>query len=356
MVSSECLQDVDNWKSLSVFFQLLPSQDTGTIIYTNTTDDTISLAPNLVIACATFCFYPEQIDASVNIGNAPALSYIHAISQEISSLSFRDQVSTSSGIRDKIGFDVPIEQSIPTIDFAQVSMGSSDPAERKFVESLIQKHRSIISTSQWDLGLFNVSPAHISVKSDVVPHFSNQRPIADADVRDLAKDMIDELLRRKLICKANSPWNSPLLILKKSPREYKLGSVMSDGQLCEVPGRKRSKWDKKAGLRLVISLKKLNQCLKPRKDQGLLPRIHDQLNQLRSYSVLHSLDFSAAYWQLPITPSSQLKTAFFSLPRLMQNNICFVVYRKVFVILPRFLQIEFIILYKNIPYSIVFHI
>ena len=206
------------------------------------------------IACATFCFYPEQIDGSVNIGNAPALSYIHAISQELSSLSFRDQVSTSSGIRDKIGFDVPIEQSIPTIDFAQVSMGSSDPAERKFVESLIQKHRSIISTSQWDLGLFNVSPAHISVKSDVGPHFSNQRPIADADVRDLAKDMIDELLRRKLICKANSPWNSPLLILKKSPREYKLGSVMSDGQLCEVPGRKRSKWDKKAGLRLVISV------------------------------------------------------------------------------------------------------
>ena len=163
VISSECLQDVDNWKSLSVFFQLLPSQDTGTIIYTNTTDDTISLAPNLVIACATFCFYPEQIDASVNIGNAPALSYIHAISQELSSLSFRDQVSTSSGIRDRIGFDVPIEQSIPTIDFAQVSMGSSDPAERKFVESLIQKHRSIISTSQWDLGLFNVSPAHISV-------------------------------------------------------------------------------------------------------------------------------------------------------------------------------------------------
>ena len=127
-------------------------------------------------------------------------------------------------------------------------MGSSDLAGRKFVESLIQKHQSIISTSQWDLGLFNVSPAHISVKSGVVPHFSNQQPIADADIRDLAKDLIDELLHRKLICNANSPWNSPLLILKKSPREYKLGSVMSDGQLCEVPGRKRSKWDKKAGL------------------------------------------------------------------------------------------------------------
>ena len=57
----------------------------------------------------------------------------------------------------------------------------------------VKKHKSIISTNKWDLGLFNVSPAHISVKSGVVPHFSNQQPIADADVRDLAKDMIDEL-------------------------------------------------------------------------------------------------------------------------------------------------------------------
>ena len=73
--------------------------------------------------------------------------------------------------------------------------------------------------------------------------------------------MIDELFQRGLITKSHSPWCSPLIILKKAPRECKLGSVMSNKEVCRIPGMKMSGWDPQAGLRLVISLKKLKQSL-----------------------------------------------------------------------------------------------
>ena len=63
VVSSECLQVLDDWTSLSVFFHLIQSRATGTIIYTNTTDENVSLFPVSVVACAEVCYYPEQIDA-----------------------------------------------------------------------------------------------------------------------------------------------------------------------------------------------------------------------------------------------------------------------------------------------------
>ena len=50
---------------------------------------------------------------------------------------------------------------------------------------------------------------------------------------------------------------------------------------------------------------------KPCRQQGQLPKISDQLNQLREYTVLHSLDFSGAFWQLALDETSQDLTGFF---------------------------------------------
>ena len=104
-------------------------------------------------------------------------------------------------------------------------------------------------------------------------------------------------------------------MLRNAPREYKLNSIKTDGSVCKVTGQKRSQWDPKAGLRFVISLKNLNLAAKPHEDQWILPKITEQLYMLKYYTVVHALDFYAAYWHLPLDETSQKLTIF--LPHLL---------------------------------------
>ena len=198
---------------------------------------------NIVIACAEFAYQPVQIDADITINKVPAVSFLHAITDELKSVSFRDHITFSSELLDKIGIEVPNDPPVEDIDLKAISMGSSNDIERTFVENLVLKYQSIISCSQWDLGVLSDTPAHISVKTGTIPHFSKQRMISDPEVRIVAAKMIAELKSRGLIKNSTSPWNSPLIILKKAPRVYKLGSVMSNNELCQIPGMKRSAWD-----------------------------------------------------------------------------------------------------------------
>ena len=190
-------------------------------------------------------------------------------------------------------------------------MESATEHEQIFMEKLFTKYDIIISKSQWDIGLFDTEPAHISVKAGFSPKYKRQPALIDPSIRKVAASMIIELKKRGLIKKCQSPWSSPLLVLRKAPREYKLNSIKSDGSVCKVPGQKRSQWDPKAGLRFVISLKNLNLAAKPHEDQGILPKITEQLSMLKNHSVVYALDFSAAHWHLPLDESSQKLTSFF---------------------------------------------
>ena len=156
------------------------------------------------------------------------------------------------------------------------------------------KYESIITKSQWYIGLFDTERAHISIKAGYSPKYTRQPAIIDPSIRKVAASMIIELEERGLIKKCQSPWSSPLLVLRKAPREYKLNSIKTDGSVCKVPGQKRSWWDPKVGLRFVISLKNLNLAAKPHEDQGILPKITEQLSMLNNYDVVHTLDFAAA--------------------------------------------------------------
>ena len=109
-------------------------------------------------------------------------------------------------------------------------------------------------------------------------------------------------------------------MLRKPPKKNKINSIKTDGSVCKVPGQKRSQWDPKAGLLFVTSLKNLNLAASPHKDQGILPKITEQLSMLKNYTVIHALDFSAAYWHLPLDETSQKLTNFFMLNHLRSKG------------------------------------
>jgi len=77
-----------------------------------------------------------------------------------------------------------------------------------------------------------------------------------------------------------SPWNSPVVIVKKK-----------DGRP-----------------RFCIDFRKMNEVTEP--DAYPLPQIHATLDKLRGAKYLTTLDLQQGYWQVPLSPKSRAVTAF----------------------------------------------
>ncbi|BHF67614.1 hypothetical protein SprV_0301064100 [Sparganum proliferum] len=88
------------------------------------------------------------------------------------------------------------------------------------------------------------------------------------------------MLSRKIIRPFQSPWSSPIVLVKK----------------------------KDGSMRLCIDYRKLNAVTK--KDSFPLPRIDTTLDALAGNTMLSTLDLASGYWQVEVRPSDREKTAF----------------------------------------------
>ena len=98
--------------------------------------------------------------------------------------------------------------------------------------------------------------------------------------RDEANQHIRDILAQNIIRPSSSPWSSPIVLVRKK-----------DGQL-----------------RFCVDYRKLNQVTK--NDAHPLPRIDDTLDALKNARLFSTLDLRSGYWQIPIDPKDQAKTAF----------------------------------------------
>ena len=104
--------------------------------------------------------------------------------------------------------------------------------------------------------------------------------------RETAQEIIDELLRFKIIQPSLSPWAAPIVLVKK-----KTGDV-----------------------RLCVDYRKLNAITK--KDSFPLPRIDDVLDMLDGQKFFSTIDLASGYWQIEMDDDSKEKTAF-----IVDNNV-----------------------------------
>lgn len=120
---------------------------------------------------------------------------------------------------------------------------------------------------------------HIIDTGNSLPINQRQYPISPY-MRDTLNRELDEMLEMGVIRRSTSPWNSPVLLVKKSTGKF----------------------------RFCFDGRKLNSVTKS--DSFPLPYVNSVLDNLRNARFLSSVDLKSAFWQIPLSRESVEKTAF----------------------------------------------
>ena len=109
--------------------------------------------------------------------------------------------------------------------------------------------------------------------------------------REKIRRHVHEMELQRIIERSQSPWSSPVLLVKK----------------------KDDTW------RFCVDYRKLNAVTV--KDVYPLPRIEDALSRLQGAKVFSSLDLQSGYWQVPVAEEDKEKTAFITEEGLWQFRV-----------------------------------
>ncbi len=133
----------------------------------------------------------------------------------------------------------------------------------------------------------------IRTEPGAVPPYKRPYRLSQSELAEVERQ-IKELLEKKLIEPANSPYGAPVLFVAKK-----------DGTL-----------------RMCIDYRALNKITV--KDRYPLPRIDDLFDKLRGACVFSSLDLQSGYYQIPIPEEDVPKTAFVThVGQFQFRTLCF---------------------------------
>ena len=158
--------------------------------------------------------------------------------------------------------------------------GTADWTEeqRNQVKSVIEQYSFLFAMNSLDLGRTDLVKHHIELK-DYTPIKDRYRRIPPHQYEEVRKHL-KEMLDIGAIRRSNSPWASPVVLVRK----------------------------KDGSLRFCIDLRKLNA--RTVKDAYSLPHIEDALDSLNGACIFTSLELKSGYWQVELDEDSIPLTAF----------------------------------------------
>ena len=150
--------------------------------------------------------------------------------------------------------------------------------QRNRVKLVIEKYSFLFAMNSLDLGRTDLIKHHIELKdyTPIKDRYCRIPPHQYEEVRKHLKEMLDIGAIRR----SNSPWASPVVLVRK----------------------------KDGSLRFCIDLRKLNA--RTVKDAYSLPCIEDTLDSLNGACIFTSLDLKSGYWQVKLDEESIPLTAF----------------------------------------------
>ena len=155
-------------------------------------------------------------------------------------------------------------------------------AERERLSNLIHSYKDIFATNP-KRPKRNAILEHKIVTDGSLPVYQKPRRTPTAWEQEVDAQ-ISEMLDNDIIRLSESPWNSPIILVKK----------------------------KDTSIWFVCDFRKLNDITK--KDTYPLPHIKDVLDNMAGARYWSTLDAASAYWSMPLHEHDKEKTAF-SVPR-----------------------------------------
>ena len=150
--------------------------------------------------------------------------------------------------------------------------------QKKEVESLLKEYADIFASNPKKPKRVNTLQ-HQIITDESQPVFNKPRKIPNAWQTEVEKQ-IGEMAENDIIRPSSSPWNSPILLVKK----------------------------KDGSTRFVCDFRGLNDITK--KDRYPLPNISDMLDKMQGAQFWSKLDAASAYWSVNLKEEDKEKTSF----------------------------------------------
>lgn len=168
--------------------------------------------------------------------------------------------------------------SIRKDDTITIPTGAISEEARQQGTALLEGFRECISLSMSELGKTDAASLSIRCTSDVPIVYRPYR-LAENE-KSIVRNITQELLDNDIIRESNSPYASPILLIKKKNGEY----------------------------RMCVDFRKLNAVTI--KDKYPMPLIEEQIDKLGGNKYFTGLDLASGYYQVPMAADSIEKTAF----------------------------------------------
>jgi predicted aspartyl protease len=160
----------------------------------------------------------------------------------------------------------------------KIQLGDIDDKVKQQFLKIVYQYQDVFDWNNDELGCTPLIK-HRIITEDVPPIRSRPYRMCPAEIESL-KYELNKLSELGVIRPSNSPWSSPIILVKKKDNSY----------------------------RLVIDYRKLNAITK--KDAYALPRIETLLDTLGNASIFSALDMRSGFYQVALAEDSIEKSAF----------------------------------------------
>lgn len=309
-ISSEKLQPHESLLNLNIYFQILPLHaifKPFTLIYQNTSKQSVFLENN------------DHVADCIEMRQACEADFDHLLRVQpdvyfACRLLNQDGMTLKTPNESRFEFKIESEKEL---NIEKANIHECDPVSKTKLLTLLAQHQKLFSSHSWSVGQLD-STVDLQVKTGAIPQQEPLIPVPSR-IRNQATIIVRKLLDLNLIVENNSsPWRSNLLFLIKPDKK-------SESEKAADPNYDPNQPIPLSRIRMVLSMKLINENLKQTWSSYPIPKIEDIFNSCYNMKVLTKLDCSQSFFQKKLSKNAQNLATFtfmgkmYSLSRLVQG-------------------------------------